>query len=80
MMAASVRDGTAELRATLVRMGLGQGSLVTGESEVRDAVTALLAELSSPFQVPSDNPGRPEAKRAAVVEWLGSVSSVVQRV
>jgi hypothetical protein len=52
---------------------------VTGESEVKDTVTALLAELGSPFEAPSDNPGCLEAKRAAVAEWLGSVGPVVQR-
>jgi hypothetical protein len=38
---------------------------------VKDAVaTFLLEELNSPFQAPSDNPGRLQADRDAVCEWL----------
>ena len=80
-MADSTRDGAAGLPATLeVVTGWGKGSRVTGESEVKDAVTAFLAGLGSPFEAPSDNPGRLEAKRTAVGEWLGSLGPVVQRV
>ena len=49
----------------------GQGNHKAGESEVKDAVaTFLLEELNSPFQAPSDNPGRLQADRTAVCEWL----------
>ena len=57
---------------------------MTGESEVKDAVTAFLADLGSPFEAPKGNPEFwpewLEAKRAAVGEWLGSLGPVVQRV
>jgi len=80
-MAASTRDGPAGLPATLeVVTGWGKGSRVTGESEVKDAATAFLADLGSPFEAPSDNLGCLEAQRAAVGEWLGSLGPVVQRV
>ena len=42
---------------------------MTGESEVKDAVTAYLADLGFPFEAPSDNPGRLTANRTAVGEW-----------
>ena len=70
-MAASTREGAAGLPATLVVVtGWGKGSRVTGESEVKDAVTAYLADLGSPFEFPSDNSGWLQAKRAAVGEWF----------
>jgi len=54
----------------------GQGSFGTRESEVKDAVTAFLADLGSPFEAPSDSPGLLEAKKAAVGEWLRSMAVV----
>jgi pentatricopeptide repeat protein len=62
----------ASLQATFtVITGQGNHSRETGESEVKDAVaTFLLEELNSPFQAPSDNPGRLQADRDAVCEWL----------
>jgi hypothetical protein len=59
---------------------LGKGSRMTGQSEVKDAVTAFLAELGSSFEAPSENPGRLEARRTTVDELLRSVGLVVQRV
>ena len=69
-MADSTRDGAAELPATLkVVTGWGKSSRVMGESEVKDAVTAYLADLGSPFEAPTNNPGCLEANRTAVSEW-----------
>jgi hypothetical protein len=80
-MAALTSDGGVGLPGIFeVVTGWGKGSRVTGESEVKDAVTAYLADLGSPFDFPSDNPGCLEAQRDAVGEWLESVGPVVQRV
>jgi hypothetical protein len=70
-MADSTRDGAAGLPATLeVVTGWGKSSRVTGASEVKDAVTAYLADLGSPFEVSRYTPGRLDAKRTAVGEWF----------
>jgi pentatricopeptide repeat domain-containing protein 1 len=61
--------------------GQGSHSRETGESEVKDATTTfLLDELNSPFKAPSDNPGRLEADRDAVCEWLGALEPIAERV
>jgi pentatricopeptide repeat domain-containing protein 1 len=61
--------------------GQGNHSRETGESEVKDALaTFLLEELGSPFRAPSDNPGRLQADRTAVCEWLGALGPVAERV
>jgi hypothetical protein len=75
VMAAAARDDPAGLPDALTVM-MGKGSRRTGESEVKAAVTALLAELGSPFEAPSDSPGHLEAKRAAVDGWIRSVGSI----
>jgi hypothetical protein len=49
------------------------------ESEVKDAVTAFLADLDCPFEVTNDDPGHLEAKPAAVGESVGSEGIVVQK-
>jgi pentatricopeptide repeat domain-containing protein 1 len=77
-VAASGGDGLPKMLNVVT--GWGEGSRVTGESVVKDAVIAFLADLGSPFEVPSDNPGCLEAGRTEVGEWLDSVGSVVQRV
>jgi hypothetical protein len=69
-IAAASREQPASLQATFTVI-TGQGNHKAGESEVKDAVAAfLLEELNSPFQAPSDNPGRLQADRTAVCEWL----------
>ena len=72
----------ASLQATFtVITGQGNHSRETGESEVKDAVaTFLLEELNSPFQAPSDNPGRLQADRDAVCEWLIALGPIAERV
>jgi len=57
----------------------GQGNHKAGESEVKDAVVAFLAALDSPFQVPTQNPGRLEADGAAVGAWLRGQGSITQQ-
>jgi hypothetical protein len=69
----------ASLQATFTVI-TGQGNHKAGESEVKDAVVFLLEELNSPFQAPSDNPGRLQADRDAVCEWLGALGPIAERV
>ena len=69
-IAAASLEQPASLQATFTVI-TGQGNHKAGESEVKDAMAAfLLKELNSPFQAPSDNPGRLQADRTAVCEWL----------
>jgi hypothetical protein len=50
---------------------------VTGESEVKDAVTSfVLEELGGPFKAPKNNPDRLVADRTAVCAWLDALGPV----
>jgi hypothetical protein len=54
---------------------------VTGESEVKDAVTSLLLEeLGGPFKAPRNNAGLLEADQTAVCAWLAALAPVAERV
>jgi hypothetical protein len=77
ILAKSVTLSTAvPARLTVVT---GQGNHKSGESEVKDAVVAFLKAMSSPFQVPMDDPGCLKADGADVGVWLRAHGSVAQR-
>jgi pentatricopeptide repeat protein len=80
-IAAASLERPASLPATFtIITGRGRHSRVTGKSEVKDAVTAFLQALNSPFQKQRDNPGRMIADQTAVCEWLAGLGPIIQRV
>ena len=81
IVATSLERPAALPESFTVVTGQGHHSRVTGESEVKDAVTSfLLEELGSPFKAPRNNPGRLQADQVAVCAWLAALGPVAERV